>query len=167
MMRDVGECKFTYYPDEVLLNRTHTIFDIDDDVCKLSEKMISIMLKKKGLGLAAPQVGFPLQLFIAMYKREPKVYINPTITLIGSEITSIEEGCLSIPGIFPKIQRSKKCKIVATNLDGNEFVDEAEGIEARVFQHEYDHIDGITIIDRMDQFDKFALSNQLKKLVKV
>ena len=89
--------------------------------------------------------------------------INPTVTPSG-ELGSIEEGCLSVPGIFTKIRRYKKCKVTATGLDGNEFTEQAEGLYARALQHEYDHIEGMTIANRMSQTARIAHRRQLKKL---
>jgi peptide deformylase len=76
----------------------------------------------------------------------------------------VEEGCLSVPGIYTKIRRYKKCKVTATDLDGNEFTEEADGLYARALQHENDHINGITIVNRMGQAAKIAHRRQLKKL---
>ena len=89
--------------------------------------------------------------------------MNPTVTPSG-ELEAIDEGCLSVPGIYTKIRRYKKCKVIATDLNGNEFTDRAEGLYARALQHEYDHIEGITIVNRMSQPSRIAHRKQLKKL---
>jgi peptide deformylase len=124
------------------------------------------MLENKGIGLAAPQAGVPLRLFIISLngsRENVKVYINPTVTPTG-ELGSIDEGCLSVPGIYTKVRRYKKCKVTATDLDGSEFTDQAEGLYARALQHEYDHIEGMTIVNRMGQTAKIVHRKQLKKL---
>jgi len=126
-----------------------------------------LMLKNKGIGLAAPQVGVPLRLFIISLdgkKETAKVYINPTVTPAG-ELNQTDEGCLSVPGVFTKIRRYKKCSVIATDLDGNEFTEEAQGLFARALQHEYDHIQGMTIANRMGSTAKIAHRRQLKKLI--
>jgi peptide deformylase len=92
-----------------------------------------------------------------------KVYINPAIIPSG-EFDAIEEGCLSVPGVHTKIRRYKKCTVTATDLDGKEFTEEAEGLYARALQHEFDHIEGTTIVNRMGQVAKIAHRRQLKKL---
>ncbi|GAI09652.1 unnamed protein product [marine sediment metagenome] len=128
--------------------------------------MTDVMLENKGIGLAAPQVGVPLRLFVISLdasRENVKVYINPTVTLMG-ELDQIEEGCLSVPEVFTKIRRYKKCKVTATDLEGNEFTEEAQGLYARCLQHEYDHLKGITIADRMSSAAKIAHRKQLKKL---
>ena len=107
-----------------------------------------------------------LRLFIISLdgtEQNVKVYINPTVTSDG-KVGSNEEGCLSVPGVWTKIRRYKKCSVTATNLDGNEFSEDAEGLHARALQHEYDHIEGITIVNRMTQTARIAHRRQLKKL---
>jgi len=165
-MIDIEKCKITHYPAEVLARRAQPVEEIDDNIRQFVEKMLDIMLKNKGIGLAAPQVGISLQLFIISLdgtRENVKVYINPTVTPTG-ELGSIEEGCLSVPRVFTKIRRYKKCKVAATDIDGNEFTDQAEGLYARALQHEYDHIEGMTIVNRMSQTTKIVHRRQLKKL---
>jgi len=163
---DIENCRITHYPARVLARRAQTIEQIDDNIRRLVEKMFDIMRKNKGVGLAAPQVGVPLRLFIISLDgsaENRRAYINPTVTPIG-ELGSIDEGCLSVPGVYTKIKRYKKCEVTATDLDGNQFTEEAEGLYARALQHEYDHIEGITIVNRMGQAAKIAHRKQLKKL---
>ena len=163
---DIEKCRITHYPADVLGKPAKPIEKIDDNIRQLVEKMTDIMLKNKGVGLAGPQVGVPLRIFIISLdatRKAVKVYINPTVTPIG-ELDQIEEGCLSVPGIHTKIRRYKKCKVTATDLDGNEFTEEAQGLYARALQHEYDHIQGMTIISRMGQTAKIVHRKQLKAL---
>ena len=165
-MIDPEKCRITHYPAEVLARKAQPVEQIDDTIRQLVEKMTDIMLKNKGVGLAAPQAGVPLRLFIISLdgtEQNVRVYINPTVTSDGT-LVSYEEGCLSVPGVFTKIRRYKKCKVNATDLDGNEFNDEAEGLYARALQHEYDHIEGMTIVNRMTQTARIAHRRQLKKL---
>jgi len=165
-MIDIEKCKITHYPAEVLAGRAKPVEQINETIYQLVKKMTDIMLENKGIGLAAPQAGVPLRLFIISLdgtRESAKVYINPTVTPLG-ELDAIDEGCLSVPGIFTKIKRYKRCKVSATDLDGNQFTEEAEGLYARALQHEYDHIDGVTIVNRMGQAAKIAHRRQLKKL---
>jgi peptide deformylase len=165
-MFDISKCSITHYPAAVLAERASPVEKTDDEIRRLVEKMTDIMLKYKGVGLAAPQAGVPLRLFIISLdgsREKLKVYINPTITQDGPLI-DFEEGCLSVPGIFTKIRRYKKCKVTATDLDGNEFTEEGEGLYARALQHEYDHIEGITIVNRMGRAAKIAHRKQIRKL---
>ena len=167
-MIDIEKCHITHYPAEVLARPAGTVEKIDDDIRRLVEKMTDIMLENKGVGLAAPQAGVPLRLFIISLEgnREAvRVYINPTATMTGNVLESNEEGCLSVPGVNTKIKRYKTCKVTATDLDGNEFTEEAEGLYARALQHENDHINGITIAQRMGSAAKISHRKQLKKLI--
>jgi len=166
-MIDIEKCRITHYPAEVLAKRAQPVENIDDNIRQLVKKMTDIMLENKGLGLAAPQAGVPLRLFIIALdasRENVKVYINPTVTPTADELESIEEGCLSVTGIRTKIRRFKKCKVTATDLDGNEFTEEAQGLYARALQHEYDHIEGMTITDRMGTAAKIVHRRQLKAL---
>jgi len=165
-MIDIDKCKITHYPTGILGKKAESVDQIDDDIRRLVDKMTDIMLKNKGVGLAAPQAGVPLRLFIISLdgtKENVKAYVNPTITPAG-ELEAIDEGCLSVPGIYTKIRRYTKCEVTATDLEGNEFTDQAEGLYARALQHEYDHIEGITIVNRMGQPAKIVHRKQLKKL---
>jgi peptide deformylase len=165
-MIDIEKCRITHYPAEVLAKAAKPVEKVDDNIRQLVQKMTDIMLERKGVGLAAPQAGVPLRLFIISLdgdRENVKVYINPTVTPNG-ELVEFEEGCLSVPGFFAKIRRYKKCKVTATDLDGNEFSDEAEGLYARALQHEYDHIEGMTIVNHLGQAAKIAHRKQLKKL---
>ena len=165
-MIDFEKCQITHYPAEVLGKRAEPVEKIDDEIRRLVDRMIDVMVEKKGVGLAAPQVGVPLRLFIISLdggREDVKVFINPTVAPVG-DLGEIEEGCLSVPGIYTKIRRYKKCRVTATDLDGNEFSDEGEGLYARALQHEYDHIEGVTIVNRMTQVARIAHRKHLKKL---
>ncbi len=163
---DVDKCKITYYPATVLRGRAAPVEEIDDNIRRLVEKMADILVDKKGIGLAAPQAGVPLRLFIVSLtgKREDvRAYINPTVTPHG-DLEEAEEGCLSVPGIWAKIRRYKKATVTATDLDGRQFTEDAEGLYARCLQHEYDHIEGTVIVNRMGEAARIAHRRQLKKL---
>ena len=165
-MIDIEKCQLTHYPADVLAGPASPVEKIDDNIRRLVEKMTVIMLKNKGVGLAAPQVGVSLRLFIISLdgsRESVMVFVNPTVTPIG-ELDALEEGCLSVPNIYTKIRRYKKCRVTATDLDGSRFSREAEGLFARALQHESDHINGVTIVTRMGQAAKIAHRRQLKKL---
>ncbi len=165
-MIDFDKCEITRYPAKVLAGRAEPVEKIDEDIRRLVDRMIDIMVERKGVGLAAPQAGVPLRLFIVSVdgsRENVRVFINPTVTPAG-ELDAVDEGCLSVPGIYTKIRRYKKCEVTATGLDGNEFTDQAEGLYARALQHEYDHIEGVTIVNRMGQASRIAHRRQLKKL---
>ena len=163
---DIEKCRITHYPAEVLGKPAEPVVEIDDDIRRLVEKMTDIMLQNKGIGLAGPQAGVGLRIFIISLegtRENVKVYINPTVTP-ADELESMEEGCLSVPGVYTKIRRYKKCRVAATDLEGNEFTEQAEGLYARCLQHESDHLDGMTIAGRMGTAARIVHRRQLKKL---
>ncbi len=163
---NIEKCRITHYPSEVLVGTAQPVEKIDDNIRRLVDKMFEIMQANKGVGLAAPQAGVPLRLFIISLdgsRENLRVFINPTVTPSGDLVTN-EEGCLSVPGIYTKIRRYKEAEVTATDLDGNEFTEKAEGLFARALQHEYDHIEGMTIVNRMGQTARISHRRQLKKL---
>ena len=163
---DVDECRITHYPARVLSGRAAPVEKIDDTVQRLVAKVTDIMIENKGMGLAAPQAGLSLRLFIVSLtgtRDKVRAYVNPTVTLHG-DLEEMEEGCLSVPGIHAKIRRYKKATVTATDMAGQPFTEEADGLYARCLQHEYDHLEGTVIVNRMGQAAKIAHRRQLKKL---
>jgi peptide deformylase len=128
--------------------------------------MIEIMIEQKGVGLAGPQAGVNLRIFVISLDGTPesaKVYINPKIKTSGG-LEANSEGCLSLPNITANIKRFKNCTVTATDLDGNEFSDDADDLYSRVLQHEFDHLEGMMIKDRMGRVSAIAAKRHLKKL---
>lgn len=165
-MIDVGKCKITRWPTPVLLQKAEPIEKIDDTIRALAEKMKDIMVEYKGVGLAGPQAGVNLRIFVASpegTKENAKIYINPVITPSGSIVTN-EEGCLSLPGIYGNIKRYSKCSIIALDLDGKEISEQGEGLLARIFQHECDHLDGVLVADKFSTVAKIAARRKIKLL---
>jgi len=163
---DFTNCSITHFPAPVLAQPAKPIDNIDESIRTLADSMIDIMLRNKGLGLAGPQAGVNLRIFVISLdgtKENAKVYINPKIENSGS-LVDFEEGCLSLPGVSAKIKRFKQCSVTATDLDGNTFTEHAEGLLARAFQHESDHLDGMLIKDRMTRVQTIAARKLIKKL---
>ena len=163
---DYSRCHITHYPACVLSDRAKPIETIDESIKVLSEKMIKIMVETKGVGLAAPQAGVNLRIFVISLDgshESAKVYINPVIEPSGS-LEPSEEGCLSLPGISGKVKRYKKCKVTAQDLEGNTFTEEGEELFARALQHEYDHLEGTMIKDRMGRVQMIGHRRQLRAL---
>lgn len=166
MSVDIEKCKITRYPAGVLGQKAQPVEQIDDNIRQLADKMIDIMVETNGIGLAGPQAGVGLQIFVISIdgtKENAKVYINPAIEPSGNLDIS-EEGCLSLPGINAKIKRYEKCKVVATGLDGNQFTEEADGLLAKALQHENDHLEGMMIKDRMGQVARLVIRKRLKEM---
>ncbi len=165
-MFDVSNCELTRYPSKVLATKSAKIDKIDDNIKALAEKMIDIMVEAEGIGLAGPQAGVGLQIFVISLdgtREKARVYINPVVEGFGS-MTTMQEGCLSFPKIFVNIKRHSQAKVRATDLDGNEFTEEADGLYAKCLQHEYDHLIGITIADRMGRLGRIKFRKELNEL---
>jgi len=150
-----------------LRQKSEPVKEIDGQLVNTIKKMSELMYNAKGLGLAANQVGITKRFFIMdISQREGKpvleVYINPEIISAEGEII-FEEGCLSIPGYFSKIKRYAKVFIKAYDINGNPFEKELTGIHAVVFQHEFDHLDGILFIDRLSPLKKALFKKWWKK----
>ncbi|HUF33156.1 MAG TPA: peptide deformylase [Acidimicrobiales bacterium] len=137
--------------DPVLQQRAAEVTDIDGRLARLADDMIVTMYEAPGVGLAAPQVGVQKRIFVydAQDEQGPKVIVNPTISESRGEWT-YEEGCLSVPGLSWEIVRPKEVHLTGYDLDGNELSIEADEYLARIFQHELDHLDGILLLERLD-----------------
>lgn len=146
------------YPDPVLRKKCQEVKELTEEIKKLGLDILETMIVNQGVGLAAPQVS-QLKRIIVVHSK-PQVFINPKITKKSRETVTGEEGCLSFPGLFLKIKRAKEVEIEALNENGEKISLKAEGLSARVFQHEIDHLDGILFIDRLSFWQK--LKHKLK-----
>jgi peptide deformylase len=158
-----------YYPEPALRKRALLIKDINhhaEGYREKAERMLQLMYEACGVGLAANQVGWLERLIVkdeAGKHTGERVFINPEIIHAEGEVLE-EEGCLSLPGIFGKVQRAKKVVVVAYNLRGERLEMEEEDLPARVWQHEIDHLNGTLIIDRMTPASRLSASRRLKEL---
>ena len=138
----------------------------DEWLAAVVEKMKAIMVEEKGVGLAAPQVGLGIRLFVASPSgkaEEAVAFINPVLMdEEGSE--EGEEGCLSLPDIRIKVTRFKKLRVEALDLKGQPFSQNLEDFSARIVQHENDHLEGILLLDRMSPMAKLANRKKVKDL---
>ncbi len=171
------------YGDPVLRKVTVDI-DKSYDVKKLSEDMFETMYNAKGVGLAAPQIGLNLRIFVVdgrpfnegedMEERDKdpslidfkKVFINAEILEEDGDDWGFEEGCLSIPDVREDVYRPEFLTIRYFDEDWNEHTEEYEGLAARIIQHEYDHVDGILFTDHLNPVKKRMLKNKLAKITK-
>ena len=132
--------------------------------------MKEVLKEEEGLGLAAPQIGESIRVFIAIpdYLEDLKghtVFINPVVEPYGA-LEKREEGCLSVPGIWETLERPSHAMISALDQNGREFKLDVEGLSARLFQHENDHLDGILFVDRLSPMKKKFLRRKLSRLRK-
>lgn len=137
---------------DVLRIPATAITEFDDALRKTIEDMFTTMAWGHGIGLAGPQVGLSQRLFVTKLDEDKaRVFINPEIVQTSPELSSYEEGCLSIPGAYAKLDRPGMIKVQAWNERGRPFTLEAEGLLARVIQHELDHLNGILFTDRLSE----------------
>ncbi len=137
------------YGDPVLRTPTTEVTEIDGRIAALADQMIETMHLAPGVGLAANQVGVTKRLFVFDAGDGARTVINPRIVESDGEYT-YTEGCLSVPGHAWDITRPNRIHLVGVDLDGNEVSIEAEEYEGRIFQHELDHLDGILLVERLD-----------------
>jgi peptide deformylase len=149
--------------DPVLSQRAAEITDIDGKLVQLADDMFDVMYDAPGMGLAAPQVGVQKRLFVYEYQDEPGVLINPQISESDGEWT-YNEGCLSIPGLYFEITRPKTVLMRGIDLNGNEVEIEADEIEARLYQHELDHLDGTLMTEHLTEAQTKAAKKHLLEL---
>ncbi len=166
MTIDVARLKILIYPAAPLRVMAEPVSTIDGTVRAVAARMIELTRQARGVGLAAPQVGLAWRMFTtAGDESEPdRVFINPRLLNLTGDLVSREEGCLSLPGINVDIRRPDSTTITAQDLDGASFTLTADDLTARVWQHEYDHLDGILIIDKMTPIDRLATRKALKEL---
>jgi peptide deformylase len=161
----VPKYEIRVFGDPVLKMRAAEVTDIDGTLARLADDMVETMRAAPGLGLAAPQVGVQKRLFVyELPDREegPKTLINPVITEFSGE-WEYEEGCLSVPGLYFDIVRPKQIHITGYDLDGNEVSIEADELEARMFQHELDHLDGRLLLELLDPKQRKQAMKELRK----
>ena len=152
-------------PDEVLHRRSEPVAAIDRAVRQLCRAMIDTLRQAAGVGLAAPQVGRLSRLFVVCLPDEkPRLFINPRIQAVSDRQELYEEGCLSIPGVYANVRRPAEVQVEAFDQRGKRFVLEAEGMLARVIQHEYDHLEGVLFWERVVRRQREGLQREYAQL---
>jgi peptide deformylase len=140
------------YPDPVLRMRANEVDEFDDSVASLVERMTALMQEARGVGLAAPQVGVLRRVLVYQASDEDPVValVNPKLVATSDERESAEEGCLSLGAatVIVPVERAISLTVEGASPAGEPLTVEAEGLEARVIQHELDHLDGVLIVDR-------------------
>lgn len=159
--------KILTYPDEILRKKAEPVDIVDDEIKKLVNDMAETMYNEPGVGLAANQVGVLKRVVVIDVeytdgKPNLIVLINPEIVQ-KEGISSIDEGCLSLPGVTEPVERAARVTVRALNLDGNDIEIQAEGFFAHAVQHELDHLDGTLLIDHLSFLKRKMLSRELTK----
>lgn len=165
------------YGNPVLRKQAQEITPDYPDLQTLIENMFETLTESDGVGLAAPQIGLDIRLVVIdldvlsedfpEYKDFKKVYINPHIVEYGTEgpKDTMEEGCLSLPGIHENVTRPKRIHVTYQDKDFNMHDEWVDGYLARVMQHEFDHLDGTMFVDRLSPMRKQLIRNKLKSLL--
>lgn len=176
--------KIVRYPEPVLRAKCRAVAEVTPEIRTLAADMLDTMREANGVGLAAPQIGVDLQVAVIdvshnpdcitfmkvdgetvdMVKHMPIVLLNPKLEL-GSDKELGEEGCLSFPRLRADIRRSCDIKVSYMDLDGKTVTVETDGLLARAFQHEIDHLNGILFIDRMNAVAKVGIKRKLARLM--
>ena len=146
-----------------LREKSVPVKEVTGEIKALAAEMTKTMYKEEGVGLAAPQVGKNIRMFVVDDGSGAQVFINPQITAMSVELAEMEEGCLSVPGIYEKVSRPKSVRIQALDENGKRRVLEVAGYLARIIQHEYDHLDGILFIDRIDAEKKERIVRRFER----
>ncbi|MCP4632764.1 MAG: peptide deformylase [candidate division Zixibacteria bacterium] len=157
-----------YFGDDVLREASSEIVNLDEEMVQFARDLIETMHVKKGIGLAANQVGRPIRAYAvdpSGIDPEEKAFVifNPRIIEVSGEQT-IEEGCLSFPGLYETVTRPEKAIVEGINIDGNPIRLVKEGLYARILLHEYDHLEGKLFIDHFSLLKKQLYNRKLKRL---
>ena len=149
--RDAAMRQVRKFGDPVLRATAVPVERFDATLAEEAERMGELMHDALGVGLAATQLGVLHRLLVyRAYSEDPlTVLVNPELRWRSDELESAEEGCLSLPGVHVEVERPASIRVAAQDVHGNRFEVEAEGLEARVIQHEMDHLDGILVLDRI------------------
>jgi len=158
----------TLYPDPLLRKPAMPVAAFDEELRAIVQGMFERMYASKGVGLAAPQVGLKTRILVLNATGESKdeiLLVNPKILERSGPPTLFEEGCLSFPGVYAEIERPEACRVQACTLDGTAFEATYDGFVSRIVQHEYDHLEGVLLVDRMSPADRLRNKATLEDLV--
>jgi len=153
------------YPDPRLRTKAERVEVVDDALRQLIDDMLETMYAAKGIGLAASQVDVHKRLLvldISDTRDDPRVFINPEILLAEGRAPG-EEGCLSLPGIYDKLERAERIRVRALDREGRPFELEAEGMLAVCIQHEMDHLEGKLFVDYLSELKRQLIRRRLSK----
>jgi peptide deformylase len=161
-LRQIALSQVRQYGDPVLRMRANQVEAFDEELARLSERMVALMHDADGVGLAATQVGILRRLFVFHHDGEDRVIVNPVLSTTGGGTEIDEEGCLSLGPVRMPVERSLEVTLEGVDADGVPLRLELEGLPARVVQHELDHLDGKLIIDRTDPESRREAMAQLR-----
>jgi peptide deformylase len=159
----------TLYPEPILRKVADPVVSFDAELERTVAAMFRRMFASKGVGLAAPQVGLKRRILVLNPSGDDNdenlVLVNPSIHARSGPETTYDEGCLSFPGIYAEVRRPERCLVKAFDVKGRPIEAEYSGFVSRIIQHEYDHLEGILLVDRMSPADRQANRAKLEDLV--
>ena len=163
--------KLIYAPDPILKKDSVSLPQVDEHHRELIKQMYEIMYSANGVGLAAPQIGLNIRIFILDAssrdeEKKPMTMINPKIISLDENKVPYEEGCLSFPEHFAEIDRPEKIKMEYLDEDNSKKISTFSGFESRIIQHELDHLNGKLFIDHLRPMKKNLVKNKIKKSLK-
>ena len=155
-------------PNKILRQKSLPVDKVGKEEQQLMDDMLETMYNANGIGLAAIQIGVPKRIIVMDIskndeKNNPMYFVNPLIKNKVSEISTYEEGCLSVPNFFAEVNRPKKCNVEYLDYEGNKKTLIAEGLLATCIQHEMDHLEGILFIDYLSKLKKTMIVKKLSK----
>ena len=155
-------------PNKILRQKSIEVESVGKEEQKLMDDMLDTMYDANGIGLAAIQIGVPKRIIVMDIakneeKRSPLYFVNPVIKNKNSELSTYEEGCLSVPNYFAEIDRPKKCDVEYLDYNGKKKILNAEGLLATCIQHEMDHLEGVLFIDYLSKLKKTMIIKKLSK----
>ena len=158
-------------PNPVLKQVSTPVERVDDDLRQLMDDMLETMYAAPGIGLAAIQVGVPRQVIVMDLARqddppEPRYFVNPEILWASDETAPYEEGCLSVPEVYDEVDRPARVRLRYLDYNGQEVVEEAEGLFAVCIQHEMDHLNGVLFIDHLSRLKRDRAVARVRKLAR-
>lgn len=154
------------YGKVVLARRAEPVDTITPELLAILDEMVPMLKEHRGVGLAAPQIGIGKRFFVMDPGDKLRKVINPEILKTGSAFAEMEEGCLSVPGIHKKVRRPRRITVRYTNEAGELIEEELKDYPARVFMHEYDHLEGILFVDKVSPIAKKMIAKQLEDLTR-
>ena len=167
----MSNLKIIIAPDSRLLEVSKPVKEVNNDIKNLLEDMLQVMYRSNGIGLAAPQVGILKRLIVMdcsdkNTKKEPLKFVNPEILNLSSDKSEFEEGCLSLPTQYAKVERPSNIEVEYKDENGNKYRKSFSGIEATCLQHEIDHLNGKLFVDHISKLKKNRIINKLEKIKK-
>ncbi len=155
-------------PDPRLREVSKPVDKVDDGLRALMDDMLETMYDAPGIGLAAIQIGVPLRVIVMDLagedeEKQPRYFVNPEILDPSDDTSLYQEGCLSVPDFYEDVERPATCRIKYLDYNGEEKIEDAEGLLATCIQHEMDHLEGVLFIDHLSRLKRDRILKKLKK----